>query len=80
MERSTDRILTTHAGSLPRPETLIASNKARLTGESVDEAAFRIRLEDAVHDVVGRQVATALDIPNDGEYGHSMGSKVDYAT
>ena len=79
MERSTDRILTTHAGSLPRPETLIESNRARLTGESVDEAAFRIRLEDAVHDVVGRQVATRLHIPNDGEYGHSMGSKVDYA-
>lgn len=79
MERSTDRILTTHAGSLPRPETLIASNRARLTGESVDEAAFRIRLEDAVHDVVGRQATTGLDVPNDGEYGHSMGSKVDYA-
>jgi 5-methyltetrahydropteroyltriglutamate--homocysteine methyltransferase len=45
----------------------------------VDEAAFRIRLEDAVHDVVGRQATTSIDIPNDGEYGHSMGSKVDYA-
>src|SRR3954469_13620176 len=79
MERSTHGTLTTHAGSLPRPQTLIESNRARLTGESVDEAAFRIRLEDAVHDVVGRQVTLGLDVPNDGEYGHSMGSRVDYA-
>ena len=79
MHRSTDRILTTHAGSLPRPDELIASNRARLTGEAVDEAVFRSRLEDAVHDVVDRQAALGLDVPNDGEYGHSMGAKVDYA-
>jgi len=79
MRRSTDRILTTHAGSLPRPETLIESNRARLTGDVTDDDAFRTRLEDAVDDVVGRQAALGLDIPNDGEYGHSMGSRIDYA-
>jgi 5-methyltetrahydropteroyltriglutamate--homocysteine methyltransferase len=79
MRRSTDRILTTHAGSLPRPESLIASNRARLVGEPSDEDAFRIRLTDAIHDVVARQVALGIDVPNDGEYGHSMGTRIDYA-
>jgi 5-methyltetrahydropteroyltriglutamate--homocysteine methyltransferase len=79
MRRSTDRILTTHAGSLPRPDTLIESNRSRLLGESDDEAGFRGGLEAAVRDVVDRQRAAGLDVVNDGEYGHSMGTKFDFA-
>ena len=55
MRRSTDRILTTHAGSLPRPETLIESNRARLTGERGRRGgASGPGSQDAVADVVGR--------------------------
>jgi 5-methyltetrahydropteroyltriglutamate--homocysteine methyltransferase len=79
MRRSTDRILTTHAGSLPRPETLIESNRARLVGEGTDEDGFGSLLEAAVHHVVERQATLGLDVPNDGEYGHSMGARIDFA-
>jgi 5-methyltetrahydropteroyltriglutamate--homocysteine methyltransferase len=78
MRRSGDRILTTHAGSLPRPVDLIEFNRAHLVGESTDEAAFAARLRDEVGDVVRRQCDIGIDLPNDGEYGHSMGYKVDY--
>ena len=71
------RILTSHAGSLPRPDDLIDANRQREAGK-VDEAAFQKKLTDAVSDVVRRQVAAGITVPGDGEYGKSMGSKVNY--
>jgi 5-methyltetrahydropteroyltriglutamate--homocysteine methyltransferase len=67
MLNSANRILTAHAGSLPRPADLrdMVLNKAR--GEPVDEAALAARLRTAVAEVVQRQVACGLDIVNDGE-------------
>jgi 5-methyltetrahydropteroyltriglutamate--homocysteine methyltransferase len=64
---STDRILTTHAGSLPRPPELRDMVLAQARGEPVDEAALGRQLSAAVREVVQRQVACGLDIVNDGE-------------
>lgn len=77
MRKSTDTILTSHAGSLPRPDTLIEANRQREAG-SVDELSFQRSLTEAVGDVVRRQVAAGISVPGDGEYGKSMGSKVNY--
>jgi 5-methyltetrahydropteroyltriglutamate--homocysteine methyltransferase len=77
MRRSTDAILTSHAGSLPRPDDLIEANSQR-EGGKVDEAAFQKKLTQSVADVVRRQVAAGIAVPGDGEYGKSMGSKVNY--
>ena len=73
-----DRILTSHAGSLPRPEDLVQVNLARSTGEGLDDAAYGEQLAAAVSDVVARQRELGIDIVNDGEYGHSMGERYDY--
>jgi 5-methyltetrahydropteroyltriglutamate--homocysteine methyltransferase len=78
MRYSRDRILTSHAGSLPRPDALIAANQARLSGGDVDEAKFQAQLKDAVIDVVCRQKELGIDIPGDGEYGKAMGHRVNY--
>ncbi len=78
MRVSSERILTTHAGSLPRPAELIEFNRAHLVGESADEDVFRQRLRAGVEDVVRRQRELGIAVPNDGEYGHTMGNKVDY--
>ena len=75
-----DRILTTHAGSLPRPEDLITLNERRASGEFTDEAEYARRLSEAVTEVVARQRETGIDLVNDGEYGHSMGQRYDYGT
>ncbi len=77
MRKSTDAILTSHAGSLPRPDSLIEANHQRETGKA-DEATFQKSLTAAVDDVVRRQVAAGITVPGDGEYGKSMGSKVNY--
>ena len=77
MKRSADRILTSHAGSLPRPDALIDANRARETGAG-DERAFQAGLTSAVGEVVRRQRAAGIDVPGDGEYGKSMGSRVNY--
>jgi 5-methyltetrahydropteroyltriglutamate--homocysteine methyltransferase len=73
-----ERILTSHAGSLPRPERLIALNAQRAEGEPAEEAGYRGELAAAVADVVVRQKETGIDLVNDGEYGHAMGSSYDY--
>jgi 5-methyltetrahydropteroyltriglutamate--homocysteine methyltransferase len=75
---SPDRILTTHVGSLPRPERLIELNAARAGGGSVDEAAYDEALAQAVSDVVARQRDAGVDVLNDGEYGHETGREYDY--
>ena len=77
MRKSTDAILTSHAGSLPRPDALIDANHQREAGKA-DEASFQKSLTEAVSDVVRRQVAAGISVPGDGEYGKSMGSKVNY--
>jgi 5-methyltetrahydropteroyltriglutamate--homocysteine methyltransferase len=73
-----DRILTSHAGSLPRPEDLVQANLARSTGEGPDDATYEKQLGAAVTDVVTRQRELGIDIVNDGEYGHAMGEPYDY--
>ena len=78
MRMSSDRVLTSHAGSLPRPDDLIEANNARESGQTTDEAAFQRTLASAVVDVVRRQKESGIDVPGDGEFGKSMGHKVNY--
>jgi 5-methyltetrahydropteroyltriglutamate--homocysteine methyltransferase len=75
-----DRILTSHAGSLPRPEDLVQLNHQRAEGRLEDEAGYQQQLAEAVKDVVRRQAEIGIDLVNDGEYGHSMGARYDYGT
>jgi len=75
---SRSRILTTQAGSLPRPDDLIELNRARQAGEATDERAYQTRLGAAVVEVVRRQHAVGIDVPGDGEYGKAMGQRVNY--
>ena len=67
MLHSTDRILTTHAGSLPRPPDLREMVAAKANGAAFDIAAFEQRLRSAVAEVVRRQVDCGIDCVNDGE-------------
>jgi len=69
MKRSTHRILTTHAGSLPRPADLLAMGEAKQEGKPVDAAAYEARLTEAVGEIVRRQAALGIDVVDDGEYG-----------
>src|SRR6516165_3811510 len=78
MRRSSDRILTTHVGSLSRPASLIAIGRARAAGESKDDAAFAQVLAAAVSDVVKKQRELGVDIPDDGEFGKPVGGAYDY--
>jgi len=71
MKRSSDRILTTHTGSLIRPPQLLEFGRARQSGQAIDTAAFESALSSAVTDVVKRQAQAGIDIPNDGEFGKS---------
>ncbi|MCI0440115.1 MAG: cobalamin-independent methionine synthase II family protein [Chloroflexi bacterium] len=68
MKRSTERILTTHAGSLARPPDLREMVLARSSGQPVDERALSRRLRSAVAEVVRQQVEVGLDSINDGEF------------
>jgi 5-methyltetrahydropteroyltriglutamate--homocysteine methyltransferase len=67
--RSTDRIVTSHAGALEQPEALRPAIKARDERQPYDEAAFDAQLRLAVAEVVKRQVEAGLDSINDGEFG-----------
>jgi 5-methyltetrahydropteroyltriglutamate--homocysteine methyltransferase len=75
MKRSTDRILTTHVGSLPRPDDLTEMLMARDRGDAMDTAAFEARVKQGVAEVVKKQRDIGIDIVNDGEWG-----KPDYST
>jgi 5-methyltetrahydropteroyltriglutamate--homocysteine methyltransferase len=75
MKRSTDRILTTHTGSLPRPDDLVAMVEGHDQQELLDNATFEQRVKDAVREVVRQQADTQVDVVNDGEV-----SKVGYST
>jgi len=71
LQQNTDRIQTTHIGSLPRPVQLLDAMKRKYGGEPYDaaaEAAYRATLRDAVRDVVREQVACGIDIVTDGEF------------
>ena len=74
MKRSLDRILTTHAGSLPRPPDVLAM----ATGQTLDPAVFATRVRRAVVDVVRRQAEHGLDVVTDGEM--SKPSFITYVT
>ena len=69
MKRSTERVLTTHIGSLPRPMVLMEAIVAKEQGEALDQATYDAELTTAVADVVQKQADAGIDIVNDGEYG-----------
>jgi 5-methyltetrahydropteroyltriglutamate--homocysteine methyltransferase len=75
MKQSTERILTTHTGSLPRPPDLTATLEAMDAGTAPDPAAFDARVRGAVAEVVRKQIEAGVDVVNDGEQG-----KVGYST
>src|SRR5438552_16124523 len=78
MRHSSTNILTSHAGSLPRPDALIEANRARQSAGFADEERFQQELRAAVGDVVRRQKDVGIDVPGDGEFGKAMGHKVNY--
>ena len=80
MRTSSDHILTSHVGSLPRPDALIAANKARETGDGITAGAFEAVLGTAVRDVVRQQAETGIDVPGDGEFGKAMAQRVNYGS
>ncbi len=69
MPRSTDRILVSHVGSLPRPHDLLHMMKARLTGEGdvPEEVAYQKLVTEAVAEIVNKQADAGIDIVTDGE-------------
>jgi 5-methyltetrahydropteroyltriglutamate--homocysteine methyltransferase len=71
MKRSTDRILTTHTGSLPRPDDLLELMRDKENHRPYDQVAFTARVRQAVLDVVRRQCEIGVDIPSDGEQSKS---------
>ena len=75
MKTSTERILTTHVGSLPRSATVTDAVFGRERGEGPDDADFDRIIGEAVAEVVARQAAVGVDLASDGEQ-----SKISYAT
>ncbi len=73
MKRSVSRILTTHVGSLPRPNDLL-----ELYRDDAPDSTLLPRLQSAIADVVRRQTECGVDIVNDGEFGKAMRRAVDY--
>lgn len=69
MKRSTDRILTTHTGSLPRPDDLVTLLRQKDAGELRDPAPLEARVKSAVAAIVRQQIEAGVDIVNDGEMG-----------
>ena len=77
MKVSTDRILTTHTGSLPRPSDLVALLNEKELGAAYDPAAYAKRVRQAIADIVRRQAEVGIDVVDDGE--HSKVSWMAYA-
>jgi len=69
MKKSSDRILTTHVGSLPRPPDLLDVVAAKERGAAIDTKAHAVRLRGAVKEIVRKQVELGVDIVDDGEFG-----------
>jgi 5-methyltetrahydropteroyltriglutamate--homocysteine methyltransferase len=72
MKRSTDRILTTHVGSLIRPQALQEIMRAKQADKAYDQAAYEACLKESVADVVAHQAETGIDVVSDGEYGKAI--------
>ncbi len=72
MKHSTDRILTTHVGSLIRPPELQDFLRAKQGGKPYDEKAYQACLSQSVADVVKRQAQAGIDVVSDGEFGKSI--------
>jgi 5-methyltetrahydropteroyltriglutamate--homocysteine methyltransferase len=72
MKRSTDRILTTHVGSLIRPPALQDIMRAKQADKAYDQAAYETCLKESVADVVGHQAEVGIDVVSDGEYGKAI--------
>jgi 5-methyltetrahydropteroyltriglutamate--homocysteine methyltransferase len=72
MKRSTDRILTTHVGSLIRPPALQELLRARQQGKPYDEQAYQACLRQSVAEVVREQAKAGVDVVSDGEFGKSI--------
>jgi 5-methyltetrahydropteroyltriglutamate--homocysteine methyltransferase len=68
LQQNTERIQTTHIGSLPRPHDLLDVMKAKLNGKPYDEQDYKTRLSKAVADCVRKQVECGIDIVTDGEF------------
>src|SRR5262245_52576920 len=69
MKRSTERILTTHVGSLIRPPELLEFIRARQSGQAYDEDAYQSCLTESVAEVVRQQAEAGVDVVSDGEFG-----------
>jgi 5-methyltetrahydropteroyltriglutamate--homocysteine methyltransferase len=69
MRHSSNRILTTHAGSLPRPRSLIALHTARFAGTPIANMALELAAEEASRAAIARQIEAGIDIVNNGEMG-----------
>jgi 5-methyltetrahydropteroyltriglutamate--homocysteine methyltransferase len=69
MKTSASRILTTHVGSMPRPESVKSLLRARLAGEAVEDAQLAARAAEAVAEAVRQQARVGLDVVSDGEMG-----------
>src|SRR5258705_9344243 len=69
MNRSTERILTTHVGSLARPDALVPILKAKDRAQPYDRDAYAKLVREAVADVVRRQTEAGVDVITDGEQG-----------
>ena len=72
MKRSTDRILTTHVGSLIRPQALQDILRAKQAGQPYDQAAYETCLKQSIDDVVSRQADIGVDVVSDGEFGKAI--------
>ncbi|HWC92841.1 MAG TPA: cobalamin-independent methionine synthase II family protein [Pseudolabrys sp.] len=72
MQHSSDRILTSHVGSLIRPQALQDFLRLKQSGKPYDEKAYQACLADSVAEVVRRQAQTGIDVPSDGEFGKSI--------
>jgi 5-methyltetrahydropteroyltriglutamate--homocysteine methyltransferase len=72
MKHSTDRILTSHVGSLIRPPELIEFLRAQQTRQPVDEAAFETCLKASVANIVRQQADAGIDVVDDGEFGKTI--------
>jgi 5-methyltetrahydropteroyltriglutamate--homocysteine methyltransferase len=68
LQQNSDKIQTTHIGSLPRPHALLDIMKKKYAGEAIDEAGFEKVLRQSVVDCVAKQVACGIDIVTDGEF------------
>ena len=75
MQRSADRMLTTHTGSLPRPKALLDLLKAKDDGRPVSDVQFESATAEATCEIVRKQIENGIDVVNDGEM-----SKIGYAT